>query len=38
MTTMTLVDKYRLEWDPNVIVTDDPGLADAIFEAGFELA
>lgn len=38
MTTMTLVDKYRLTWDPNVIVTDDAGLADAIFEAGFELA
>jgi methylamine---corrinoid protein Co-methyltransferase len=38
LTTMSLVDKYRLQWDPNEIVTDDPGLADAIFEAGFELA
>ena len=38
MTTMELVDKFRLEWDPNEIVTDDPGLADVIFEAGFELA
>ena len=38
MTTMKLVRKYKLDWDPEVIVPDDPGLADAIFEAGFELA
>jgi methylamine---corrinoid protein Co-methyltransferase len=38
MTTMAMVDKYRLKWDPQCLVTDDPGLADAIFEAGFELA
>ena len=38
MTTMQLVDKYQLAWDPQTIVPDDPGLADAIFEAGFELA
>jgi methylamine--corrinoid protein Co-methyltransferase len=38
MTTMQLVEKYKLTWDPEQIVTDDPGLADAIFEAGLELA
>jgi methylamine---corrinoid protein Co-methyltransferase len=38
MTTMDLVEKYHLKWNPGQIVTDDPGLADAIFEAGFELA
>ncbi len=38
MTTMELVSKYKLEWNPEEIVTDDPGLADTIFEAGLELA
>jgi methylamine--corrinoid protein Co-methyltransferase len=38
MTTQKLVQKYDLDWDPNQIVTDDPGLADTIFEAGLELA
>ena len=38
MTTRKLVRKYKLEWDPEEIITDDPGLADTIFEAGFELA
>lgn len=38
MTTQKLVQKYGLDWDPNRIVTDDPGLADAVFEAGLELA
>lgn len=37
-TTRRLVRKYKLTWDPNKIVTDDPGLADAIFAAGMELA
>ncbi len=38
MTTQSLVQKYDLDWDPNRIVTDDPGLADAVFDAGLELA
>ena len=38
MTTRKLVKKYKLQWDPEQIVTDDPGLADTIFEAGLELA
>ena len=38
MTTMRIVEKYDLTWDPEQIVTDDPGLADTIFEAGLELA
>jgi methylamine--corrinoid protein Co-methyltransferase len=38
MTTMELVAKYKLDWNPNQIVTQDPAVADAIFEAGFELA
>ncbi len=36
--TRRLVEKYKLAWDPNQVVTDDPGLADAVFEAGLELA
>ena len=38
MTTRKLVKKYKLTWDKDEIVTDDPGLADTIFEAGLELA
>jgi methylamine--corrinoid protein Co-methyltransferase len=38
MTTRKLVKKYKLQWDPQQIITDDPGLADAVFEAGLELA
>jgi methylamine--corrinoid protein Co-methyltransferase len=38
MTTAKLVRKYKLAWNPEEVVTDDPGLADAIFEAGLELA
>ncbi len=38
MTTMKIVEKYKLAWDPQEVVTDDPGLADAVFEAGLELA
>jgi len=38
MTTAKIVRKYKLAWDPEDIITDDPGLADAIFEAGLELA
>ncbi len=38
MTTMRLVDKYGLTWDPEVIVPDDEGMIDAVFEAGLELA
>lgn len=38
MTTRKLVKKYKLDWNKDEIVTDDPGLADIIFEAGLELA
>lgn len=38
VTTAQLVRKYKLAWDPQQIVTDDPALADAVFEAGLELA
>jgi methylamine--corrinoid protein Co-methyltransferase len=38
METARLVRKYDLTWDPEQIVTDDPALADRIFEAGLELA
>ncbi len=37
-TTKRLVKKYRLEWDRAEIVTDDPAMVDAVFQAGFELA
>lgn len=38
MTTKRLVKKYKLEWDRNNIVTDDPSLSECIFKAGYELA
>ncbi len=37
-TARRLVKKYRLEWDRNQVVSSDPALADAIFQAGFEMA
>jgi|Deesub1362A_J573_1020465.scaffolds.fasta_scaffold05734_2 methylamine--corrinoid protein Co-methyltransferase len=38
LTTRRLVREYGLEWDPQVLVPEDPGLLDAVFEAGFKLA
>jgi methylamine--corrinoid protein Co-methyltransferase len=38
MTTKRLVKKYKLEWDKNDLVTDDPSLSEAIWNAGYELA
>jgi methylamine--corrinoid protein Co-methyltransferase len=38
LATRRLVRKYKLTWDPNQVIPNDPGLADAIFEAGFDLA
>ncbi len=38
LTTKRLVRKYKLEWDPNQVVVDDPSLIDAVYQAGFELA
>jgi methylamine---corrinoid protein Co-methyltransferase len=38
LTTRKLVRKHKLAWDPNLVLTDDPGLADGIFAAGLELA
>jgi len=37
-TTRQIVDKFELSWDKNQIIPDDPGLADRVFNAGFELA
>src|SRR4030042_3951589 len=37
-TARRLVKKYRLEWDRNQVVCDDPSLADAIYQAGYEMA
>ncbi len=37
-TARRVVKKYRLEWDRNQIVVDDPSLADAIYQAGYEMA
>ena len=36
--TRDLVRKYGLSWCPEQVVPQDPGLADAIFSAGFDLA
>jgi methylamine---corrinoid protein Co-methyltransferase len=38
LTTRELVRKYRLGWDKQVIVPDDPDLTDRVFQAGLELA
>jgi len=37
-TARRLVKKYRLEWDRTQVVTDDPSLVDAIYQAGYEMA
>ena len=37
-TARRLVKKYRLEWDCNQVVSDDASLADAIYQAGYEMA
>ena len=36
--TARLVRQHKLAWDPQRVVSDDPGLADAVFEAGLALA
>jgi methylamine---corrinoid protein Co-methyltransferase len=36
--TRRLVRKYKLAWDPQRVAPNDPGLADAVFAAGLELA
>ena len=38
LTTQRMVEKHRIRWQPDVLVTADEGLADAVFDAGFELA
>ena len=38
MTAKRLVKKHKLEWDRNCLVTDDPALSEAIWNAGYELA
>jgi methylamine--corrinoid protein Co-methyltransferase len=38
MTARRLVKKYKVEYDPNEIVTSDPAIADAIYRAGYEMA
>jgi methylamine--corrinoid protein Co-methyltransferase len=37
-TARRLVKNYRLEWDRSQVVTDDPSLADAVYQAGYEMA
>ncbi len=37
-TARRLVKKYRLAWDRSQPVCDDPSLADAIYQAGYEMA
>jgi methylamine--corrinoid protein Co-methyltransferase len=37
-TSRRLVKKYGLQWDRNQVVSDDPSLADAIYQAGYEMA
>jgi len=37
MTTRRIVDEYGLSWNPEQVVPNDPAVADAVFEAGFQL-
>ena len=38
LTTRALVKKYGITWDKEVIIPDNPNLADAVFQAALELA
>jgi methylamine--corrinoid protein Co-methyltransferase len=38
MTARRLVKKYKVEYDPDELVTSDPAIADAIYQAGYEMA
>jgi methylamine--corrinoid protein Co-methyltransferase len=38
MTARRLVKKYKIEWDPKELVTSDRALADAVYQAGYEMA
>lgn len=38
MTARRLVKKYKVEYDPDEIVASDPAIADAIYQAGYEMA
>ena len=38
MTARRLVKKYKVQYDSNEIVTSDPAIADAIYQAGYEMA
>ena len=37
-TTRELVKKYRIAWDPGILIPDDPKLLALLFQAGIELA
>jgi methylamine--corrinoid protein Co-methyltransferase len=37
-TSRRLVKKYGLQWDRNQVVSDDPSLVDAVYQAGYEMA
>ncbi len=37
MTNQELVEQYDLSWDGARVITDDPDLADRVFQAGLEL-
>jgi methylamine--corrinoid protein Co-methyltransferase len=37
-TARRLVKKYGLQWDRNQVVSNDPSLADDIYQAGYEMA
>jgi methylamine--corrinoid protein Co-methyltransferase len=38
MTTRRIVEEHKLRWNPDEVIPNDAGLADAVFEAGFQLA
>lgn len=37
ITTRQLVKKFKIAWDPNQVVPNDPALADRVFQAALEL-
>jgi methylamine--corrinoid protein Co-methyltransferase len=36
--TKHLISKYQIDWNPNTLIPNDPGLADSIFAAALDLA
>jgi methylamine--corrinoid protein Co-methyltransferase len=38
LTTRSLVKKYQIQWKPEIVIPNDPDMADRVFQAALELA